>query len=236
MTVRLRDLPLRTKLGITAIGAAMVLLGAASYLSFRYWKEEALQAAGQQALLGAASARAAVESAMVFGRPEQARGHLKRLQASGNVRRVRVYGADGTILFAPDAGEEGTRLVGVWLPSPTEIPDTGLVEATPDGEAVRAFLPVRTPHVAIIEVEFSVGPLKAAIDRGARLGMVLLIGALLAFVAILLDQILSALSDADGGDDRTHADDDAQHGQCRAHLIACQRPQCQPHRAHEIHC
>ena len=185
MTVRLRDLPLRTKLGITAIGAAMVLLGAASYLSFRYWKEEALQAAGQQALLGAASARAAVESAMVFGRPEQARGHLKRLQASGNVRRVRVYGADGTILFAPDAGEEGTRLVGVWLPSPTEIPDTGLVEATPDGEAVRAFLPVRTPHVAIIEVEFSVGPLKAAIDRGARFGMVLLIGALLAFVAIL---------------------------------------------------
>jgi signal transduction histidine kinase len=39
--------------------------------------------------------------------------------------------------------------------------------------------------VAIIEVEFSVGPLKAAIDRGARFGMVLLVGALLAFVAIL---------------------------------------------------
>ncbi len=185
MTVRLRDLPLRTKLVMTAIGAGMVLLGVASYLSFRYWKEEALQAAGQQALLGATSARAAVESALVYGRAEQARGNLKRLEASGNVRRVRVYGADGTILFAPDAGEEGTRQVGMWLPAPAEIPDTGLVEATPDGEAVRAFLPVRTPHVAIIEVEFSVGPLKAAIDRGARFGLVLLIGALLAFVAIV---------------------------------------------------
>jgi signal transduction histidine kinase len=185
MTVRLTELPLRTKLVITAIGASMVLLGVSGYLSFRYWKQEALQAAGQQALLGATSARAAVESALIYGRQEQARGNLKRLYASAHVLHVRVYAPDGTILFAPDAEEEGRRLVGAWLPSPNELPDSGLWEATASGDAVRAFLPVRTPHAAIIEVEFSVGPLKAAIDRGARFGLGLLIGSLFAFVAIL---------------------------------------------------
>lgn len=163
----------------------MLLLGVSGYLSFRYWKQEALQAAGQQALLGATSARAAVESALVYGRQEQARSNLKRLYASAHVRHVRVYGPDGTILFAPEQEEEGRRLIGVWLPSPNELPDSGLVEPTASGDAVRAFLPVRTPHAAIIEVEFSVGPLKAAIDRGARFGLGLLIGSLFAFVAIL---------------------------------------------------
>ena len=183
--VRVRDLPLRTKLVLTLLGAAMVLLGVSSYLSFRYWKQEALQAAGQEALLGASSARAAVESALVYGRQEQARANLKRLAESAHVREVRVYAPDGTILFSPDAGEEGRHVVGVYLPSPQELPEAGLVAVTPDGEAVRAFLPAGVPRPAIIEVEFSVAPLKAAIDRGARFGIALLIGSLFAFVAIL---------------------------------------------------
>ena len=66
--VRVRDLPLRTKIVMTLVGAAMILLGLSSYLSFRYWKQEALEAAGQEALLGASSARASVETALVYGR------------------------------------------------------------------------------------------------------------------------------------------------------------------------
>ncbi len=183
--VRVRDLPLRTKLVLTLLGAAMVLLGLSSYLSFRYWKQEALQAAGQEALLGASSARASVESAMVYGRKEQARANLKRLAESAHVREVRVYAADGTILFSPDASEEGRRIPGMWLPSPEDLPEKGTFATTADGEAVRAFLPAGVPRPAIIEVEFSVRPLMAAIDRGARFGMALLIGSLFAFVAIL---------------------------------------------------
>lgn len=185
MTVGLRDLPLRTKLVITAIGATMLLLSVATYLSFSYWKEEAVRAAGQQALLGAASARAAVESALVFGQEDQARGNLKRLRASSSVLGARVYGPDGTVLFSSDGDEEGRRFVGVWLPQPGELPEEGQASLSPDGETVRAFLPVRTPHAAIIEVEFSVQRVKAAIDRGARFGLGLLIGSLLAFVAIV---------------------------------------------------
>src|SRR5512142_88830 len=159
MTVGLRDLPLRTKLVITAIGATMLLLSVATYLSFSYWKEEAVRAAGQQALLGASSARAAVESALVFGQEDQARGNLKRLRASSSVLSARVYAFDGTVLFSSDAKEEGRRSVGVWLPAPGELPEDGQVTQGQNGETVRAFLPVRTPHAAIIEVEFSVQPL-----------------------------------------------------------------------------
>ncbi|HEX9107752.1 MAG TPA: ATP-binding protein [Longimicrobiales bacterium] len=183
--VRVRDLPLRTKIVMTLVGAAMILLGLSSYLSFRYWKQEALQAAGQEALLGASSARAAVESALMYGHQEQVRANLKRLAESTHVREVRVFAPDDTIVFSPDASEEGRRVPGVWLPTPRELPERGLFTSTPDGTAVRAFLPAGAPRPAIIEVEFSVAPLKAALDRGARFGIALLIGSLFAFVAIL---------------------------------------------------
>ena len=144
-----------------------------------------MRTAGQQALLGAASARAAVESALVYGQEDQARANLKRLRASADLLGARVYGAGGTVLFSSDGDEEGRRSVGVWLPSPAELPEEGQASLSADGKTVRAFLPVRTPHAAIIEVEFSVQRVKAAIDRGARFGLGLLIGSLLAFVAIV---------------------------------------------------
>ena len=39
---RLREQPLRTKLIITAVGAAVLVLGIASSLTFRYWREESV--------------------------------------------------------------------------------------------------------------------------------------------------------------------------------------------------
>ena len=48
--IRLRRQPLRTKLWITLVGAGIAMLGLSTYLSFRYWKNEALAATEQQAL------------------------------------------------------------------------------------------------------------------------------------------------------------------------------------------
>jgi hypothetical protein len=75
-TIRLRDLPLRTKLAITVLGAAVAVLGVFTHVSFRYWKGEALAAAEQQALLAGHSARSLVQTALLQGRTEQA--HRRR--------------------------------------------------------------------------------------------------------------------------------------------------------------
>ncbi|NJD10937.1 MAG: hypothetical protein FIB01_11060, partial [Gemmatimonadetes bacterium] len=77
--IRLRRQPLRTKLWITLIGAGLAMLGLSTYLSFRYWKNEALAATEQQALLAAGSARPAVEAGVRYGERQQARRALKEL-------------------------------------------------------------------------------------------------------------------------------------------------------------
>ena len=51
----------------------------------------------------------------------------------------------------------------------------------------------------------------------------------------LLHDVLRALPDAHDGNHRAHADDDAQHGERRAHLVARESSQSQPKCVHEIH-
>lgn len=184
-TIRLRDLPLRTKLVVTVIGAAIALLGLSTHLSFRYWKQEALTASEQQALLAAGSVRAAVESALADGRRDQARRNLRKLVDSAPVDLARVYGPDGTIVVSANPAEEGRRMPGVWFPKPGEIPQQGLARPNASQEAVRAYLPLQMGGAAVLEVEFSVAPLEAAMDRGARIGIGLLIGSLVALLVVL---------------------------------------------------
>jgi len=184
----LRGLPLRTKVAVTVVGAAVTLLILSTNLSLRYWREEALAAAEQQALLTARLARAGVESALIHGERAQARRNLTKLKAEtsgGSVVAARLYGEDGTIVLSAEPGEEGRRTVGVWVPEREEIPTGGVVRGSPDGSEVRAFLPVSAPGVAVLEIGFSVEPLKAAMERGARLGLWLLIGSLVALAVIL---------------------------------------------------
>jgi two-component system, NtrC family, sensor kinase len=182
--VRPRELPLRTKLAVTVAGAGLVLLGAAAYLSFGYARAESLVAAEQQALMAAVSVRASVESALLNGQRAQARAGLQRLTSTAPVTAARIYGPDGTIVLSADEAEEGRREPGVWIPSAREVPGRGLVRGTPDREAVRAFLPLVVPGTAVLEVRFSVAPLKAAMDRGARLGLGLLLGSLLTLAVV----------------------------------------------------
>jgi len=50
---------------------------------------------------------------------------------------------------------------------------------------VRAFLPMSVPPAVLLEVEYAIGPLRAAMDRGARVGMLLVVGSVFALAAIL---------------------------------------------------
>jgi signal transduction histidine kinase len=182
---RFRRYPLRAKVLITLVGAGVALLGLTTRLSFQYWRTEAVAAAEQQALLAAASARTAVEAGLRSGRQEQARRALQQLVGHAPVLGVRVYGSDGAILISPNGVGEGERPRGVWLPTSRELGPNGFARPDEAHGLVRAFVPLRVPPAALLEVEYSLGPLKHAMDRGARLGMGLVIGSVIALAIIL---------------------------------------------------
>ncbi|CAN5697296.1 ATP-binding protein [soil metagenome] len=186
---RVRRYPLRAKVLITLIGAGVALLGITTHLSFRYWRTEAVAAAEQQALLAAASARTAVEAGLRSGRQEQARRALRQLFGHAPVLAIRVYDGDGAVLISAVAAEEGQRPRGVWLPSARELRPTGAVRAEGERDVVRAFVPVSVPPASLLEVEYSLGPVKEAMDRGARLGMGLVIGSVFSLAAILFTML-----------------------------------------------
>jgi len=168
---RLRSLPLRGKVFVTVLGAVVAVLGASTYLSFRYWQNEALSTSEHQALLAAASTQATIESALRLGRLEPARHSLALLQADGAVTSARVYGDNGEILLSSDRYEEGSRAPSVWIPAAQQLPRGGLVKTDDAEGSVRVFLPLSIPEPAVLEVEFSVAAARAAMQRGARLGI-----------------------------------------------------------------
>jgi signal transduction histidine kinase len=182
---RLRAQPLRTKLIITAVGTAVLVFGVASSLTFRYWRQQSQAAAEQQALLAAASVRSSLEAAISAGMTGRARGALRELAELASITGARVYGTDGTILVSTDRSEEGIRPVGVWIPTPRDLPDRGTARPTPEGDAVNAFLPIKAGGTSILEVDFSLHELEEAMDRAARLGLLLLIGSVAAVILIV---------------------------------------------------
>lgn len=184
-TRRLRGQPLRTKLVITAVGTAVVVFVVVSSLTFGYWRQESVAAAEQQALLAGASVRSAVEAGLTAGEPGRARRALQELVRVESVVGARVYGIDGSILVSSDRSEEGQRPAGVWIPTPRDIPSIGTARLTPAGDLVNAFLPLRAGGAAILQVDFSLAPLEAAMDRAARLGLLLLVGSLAAVIFIV---------------------------------------------------
>lgn len=176
---RLRSLPLRGKVVVTVVGTVVAVLGASTYLSFRYWQNEALAASEHQALLAAASTQATLESALRLGRTEPARHSLALLRGDGAITGARVYDRNGTIVLSANRYEEGARSASVWIPSADQLPRGGLVKPVEGGRSVRAFLPLSIPEPAVLEVEFSVAATKAAMERGARLGIGLMAASLL---------------------------------------------------------
>jgi hypothetical protein len=155
---RLREQPLRTKLVITAVGTAVVVFGIVSSFTFGYWRQESMAAAEQQALLAAASVRSAVEAGLTAGDPGRARRALQELVQLESIVGARVYGTTGVILVSSDRTEEGARPVGVWIPTPRDLPQAGTARVVADGQLVNAFLPLRAGGAAILQVDFSLAP------------------------------------------------------------------------------
>jgi signal transduction histidine kinase len=187
--MRLRALPLRAKLMITVVGGALALLGATTHVSFRYWKQEALTVAEQQALLAAGAVRGPVEAALIAGQPLQARRNLRQLVDKGVIGNARVFAPDGTVLLSSIAAEEGQRDRIRWIPRREAMPSDGIVRYDADTEAVEAFLPLAGPGSTVLQVTFPVGPLRAAMDRGLRLGVGLLAASVLAMAALIFTMV-----------------------------------------------
>jgi len=183
---KLRGLSLRSKLAITLAGGAVLLLGAATFFSFRYWRGEAIASVRAQSRVMALSSRSALEPALAFGQRDQARRQLRQLISSPTVIAARVYDGSGTVLLSSDPAEEGDRRPGVWVPRSAELPEQGLDRETEDGRGLSMFLPLKTPAGAVYEINFSVAPFIEALDRGASFGIGLLLASTLALGLILL--------------------------------------------------
>lgn len=183
------SLPLRAKLTITLVGGALVLIGASTYLSFRYWTEEALAVAEQQALLAAGAVRAPIESALVAGQLPEARRSLRRLVERGAINHARVFAPGGRVVLSSAAEEEGMRERARWLPPSDLLPPDGLVRHDAANQLVEAYLPLSAPGTAFLQVTFPLGPLRTAMDRGLRLGIALVLLSLLAMAALFFAMI-----------------------------------------------
>ena len=167
-TRRLHRLPLREKVLVTFVGVVAVLLAASMIFSFRYWEREFVEVSREQASLAATSARAALESTVPGGRLAAGRRNLDRLVGGAPVTAARVYGPDGRILLSSDRAEEGERPTGLWMAR---------------GDTVFSFLPVSLApeREGVLEIVLPVGGMKTAMERGALLGIGLM---LLSFVAL----------------------------------------------------
>jgi signal transduction histidine kinase len=182
---RLRSLPLRSKVILTVVGGTAVVLGVATYLSFRYWERESLAAAEQQALLAATATRSTLESAFRLGREAAVRRHLLDLSEQAPILTARVFASRGEVLYSATPGEEGRTQPNVWIPDASSLPREGVVHPDPGADVVRVFLPLSAANASLLEVDVSVAPLRSAMRRGARLGLGLVFGSVVALGLIV---------------------------------------------------
>lgn len=182
---RVRALSLRYKVMLTLFGVAIALLGVSTFVSFRYWKSEALVIAEQQALLAGGSVRGSVEAALAADQPAQVRRLLRQLVERGVIERARVYAVDGRILVSSAPAEEGGQARTEWLPTREILRVDGIARVDAAGERVDAFLPLRRPDAALLQVSFPVGPVRAAMDRGLKVGFALMLVSLVVVGGVL---------------------------------------------------
>lgn len=208
---RLRSLPLRSKLILTLVGGAAVVLGAATHFSFRYWERESLDAARVQALLAARSSRSTVETGYRVGSVASIDRHLIELRGQPSTVAARIYDRDGHVVHSAEPSEVGRRDAPVWIPEAASLPRDGVVHTDEGGETVRVFMPLAVSGAAILEIATSVAPLRTAMRRGARLGLGLAVGSVVALALIIgamlqaevmtpLHRVEGALADAGNGE------------------------------------
>lgn len=167
---RLRSLSIRAKLAVTVLAAVVGVLGGSTFLSYRFWQQEARFASEQQALLAAAATRGAIETSLRAGRTDVAQRNLRRLVRSGTVVSARLFDANRTVTFAVGP-LSSVRLYGTWIPNPKEFPRSGMAGPADKEGSIRAFIPIEAPGVTLLEIVVAESPVQAAMRHGAYLGI-----------------------------------------------------------------
>ena len=187
---RLRGLPLRSKLGLTMVSGSFAVLALVAFLSFGYWHDQLVSTARDQALVSATTAQATLQSALSRGDVNAARQTLRQLAGTQSVEFVRVHDANGVVLLSSDEGEEGGRAArGTWLPLAGELPVNGVARTLGDGDIVHVFMPIRMAQPAVMELRYSMAPLRAAMQRGMWMGVGLVLLGLLALGFVLVTML-----------------------------------------------
>lgn len=184
---QLSHLSLKAKLAITVLGAGSAVLGLSTYLSFKYWRQEARAVAEQQALLAALSTRASLEASFNHGNAPAAQRTLEQLLRNAAVQAARVYGPDGRVIISARPEEVGRPSGKIWIPRAHELPRSGVARTQhrDDSHSVHAFAPTGSGMQDVLEIEFSIAAVESAMSRGARLGAGLLIASLITIGLII---------------------------------------------------
>ncbi len=191
--MRLRDLSIRAKVLVTALGALLVVLGVATSLSLRYWERQQFGLTSEHALMAVAAAKEPVEAALAHGQVGLIRDELNSLVSRSPAAGYRLVDRDGTVLLSSVRAEEGRRRPGRPLPSPWDIPPEGQVVG---GGGPRAGDSTLSAVVAIsgvggpggratLELMLSVKGIEDAIARGRTFGLLLTVVLALGYAVVL---------------------------------------------------
>ncbi len=196
MEMRLRDLSIRSKVLVTALGALLVVLGVATTASLRYWEKAQFALTSDHALMAVAAAKEPVETALAHGEVGIIRDELQAMISHPPAVGYRIVSAQGLVLLSSVRAEEGRPRPGAVLPSPWDIPADGQVVGGGGGaggradstlSAVIAIAGVGGPGGrATLELELGLRGIDEAIRRGRTYGFILTLVLVLGFAAALV--------------------------------------------------
>jgi len=185
----LRDLSIRAKVLVTALGALLVVLGVATSLSLRYWEKEQFSLTSEHALMAVAAAKEPVEAALAHGQVGIIRDELESLISRPPAEGYRIVSSDGRVLLSSRRGEETLRRPGAPLPSPWDIPPEGQVLGGHGDSTLSAVISVTGvggPGArATLELVLGVRRIDDAIRRGRTFGVILTIVLALGYAIVL---------------------------------------------------
>ncbi len=201
MDMRLRDLSIRAKVLVTALGALLVVLGVATTASLRYWENQQFALTSDHALMAVAAAKEPVEAALAHGQVGVIRDELQAMIAHRPAVGYRLVSAEGLVLLSSVRAEEGRRRPGAALPSPWDIPADGQVVGGRGDSTLSAVIAVSGvggPGArATLELQLGVARIDEAIRRGRTYGfiltLVLVIGFAAALVAMMEREVLGPM-------------------------------------------
>lgn len=185
----LRDLSIRAKVLVTGLGALLVILGAATLLSLRYWEREQFALTGEHAVMAVRAVRPGVEAALAHGQVGWAREQLDSLISRPPAEGYRVLASDGLVLLSSRPAEEGHPRPGRMVPGPRDIPPEGIVLGGHGQSEIGAIVPLSgvggPGGRAALELVLGAERIADAIRRGRTFGLVLTVVLALGYAVVL---------------------------------------------------